>query len=245
MRDGSHPHSTGIGKSKGETRRIGYAGRMMAPRFVLWDLDGTLVDSSADIAAAANAARAGLGLEPLPERVVRSFVGEGAVRLMEQVLADAPGTLERGLALFFDHYERHPVDRTRPYAGIDALVRALAGRQGIATNKPAHLSRTVVERLGWAGLFVSHVGAGDVARRKPAPDPLWRALELAGVARGEAVFVGDSSIDVDAARAAGVDCIAVSWGLRPRHELLAATVVVDTPAELEEALVRLSGGGAC
>jgi phosphoglycolate phosphatase len=214
-------------------------------RFVLWDLDGTLVDSSADITAAANAARAGLGLEPLSERTVRGYVGEGAVRLMEQVLADAPATLERGLSLFFDYYERHPVVHTRAYPGIDPLVRSLSGRQGIATNKPGHLSRAVVEHLGWSAHFAAHVGAGDVPRRKPAPDALRRALELAGVAPERAVFVGDSPIDVEAAAAAGLACIAVSWGLRPRHELTGASVVVDTPMELEEALLRLDDGWAC
>jgi 2-phosphoglycolate phosphatase len=217
----------------------------MSTRFVLWDLDGTLVDSSADITAAANAARAGLDLAPLPERVVRGFVGEGAARLMEQVLGDAPAAFERGLALFYAHYERHPVVHTRPFPGLEPLVRALAGRQGIATNKPGHISRAVVERLGWSGLFAAHVGAGDVPRRKPAPDALWMALEVAGVAPGRAVFVGDSPIDVEAAAAAGLPCIAVSWGLRPRHELTGAKAVVDSPAELEEALLRLDDGWAC
>jgi len=103
----------------------------------------------------------------------------------------------------------------------------------------------VVERLGWAGLFRSHVGAGDVPRRKPAPDALLMALELAGVARAEAVFVGDSPIDVETAASAGVDCIAVSWGLRPRHELLHAPAIVDSPAELEEALLRLDATVCC
>ena len=217
----------------------------MTTRFVLWDLDGTLVDSSADIAAAANAAREGLGLPPLSEREIRGYVGEGAARLMAQVLSDAPGEFTRGLALFYDHYERHPVVHSRPYAGLEPLVRALAGRQGIATNKPGHISRAVVEHLGWSAWFVAHVGAGDVEHRKPAPDALWRALELAGVESSRAVFVGDSSIDVEAAKAAGIDCIAVSWGLRPRHELVGASVIVDTPAELEEALLRLDDGWAC
>jgi phosphoglycolate phosphatase len=162
---------------------------------------------------------------------------------MDQVLGpDAPELLRaRGLELFLAHYGRDVLARTRPYAGIDRLVRALAGHQGIATNKLAAFSREIVSRLGWDGLFRSHVGGGDVPRRKPAPDAVFRALELAGVRREDAVFVGDSPIDLRTAAAAGIDFIAVSWGLRPRHELLDATVIVDDVAELEEALLRLDG----
>lgn len=218
----------------------------MTGRFVLWDLDGTLIDSGADIAAAANEARAGLGLAPLPEAVVRGYIGEGARRLMDQAVGEEePEALRlQGLELFFASYGERLLAQTRPYPGIDRLVRALAGRQGIATNKPSPFSRAIVEGLGWGGLFRALVGGGDVANRKPAPDAVWRALELAGVPKANAVFVGDSLIDVQTAKAAGVDFIAVSWGLRPRHELLDASVIVDTVDELEEALVRLDGA-AC
>ena len=219
----------------------------MTVPFVLWDLDGTLVDSGADIAHAANAACADLGLPPFPEAVVRSHIGEGARVLLDRLLGEdaAPADRDRALALFMGHYERSAAVHTRPYPGIDRLVRALAGRQGIATNKPGPLSRRVVEAMGWSALFRSHVGAGDVERRKPAPDAVLRALELAEVDRSACVFVGDSPIDIATAQAAGVAFVAVSWGMRPRHELLAAPVIVDTAEELEQALLRLGGAGAC
>ena len=211
-------------------------------RYVLWDLDGTLIDSGADIARAANEAREGLGLAPLPERVIRGFIGEGAKRLMEQVVGpESPQLHARGLELFFDAYGRSGFPNTRPYEGVDRLVRALAGRQGIATNKPSGFSRAIVAQLGWEGLFTSLVGGGDVPNRKPAPDAVFEALSRAGVPIGEAVFVGDSPIDIQTARAAGVEMIAVSWGLRPRHELLEAPVIVDSVSELEEAILRLDG----
>lgn len=215
----------------------------MQRRFVLWDLDGTLVDSGADIARAANAACVDLGRDPITEARVRSLIGEGARALLDKLLGeDAPESLRaQALARFFEHYERDLVVATAPYPGIDALVRSLAGRQGIATNKPGAMSRRIVEAMGWSDLFVSHVGVGDVPNRKPAPDSVLRALELAGVDRTQCVFVGDSPIDLATSRAAGVDFIAVSWGMRPRHELIEATCIVDSVAELEEALLRLDG----
>lgn len=211
-------------------------------RFVLWDLDGTLIDSGTDIALAANEAREGLGLARLPEPVIRGFIGEGAKRLMEQVVGPEARELHaRGLELFFDAYGRSGFPNTRPYEGIDRLVRALAGRQGIATNKPSGFSRAIVAQLGWEGLFSSLVGGGDMPNRKPAPDAVFEALNRAGVRVEDAVFVGDSPIDIHTGRAAGIETIAVSWGLRPRHELLDARVIVDTVGELEEALLRLDG----
>jgi phosphoglycolate phosphatase len=212
-------------------------------RFVLWDLDGTLIDSGDDIVSAANALRAELGLVPLPSGLVRSFIGEGAARLVEQVVGHDtsvsahPDALPRFLRL----YEQNLVVRTRPYPGIDRLVRSLEGRQAIATNKPSHFSRRIVEGLGWSSLFRANIGADDVERRKPAPDAVFRALELSGVRREEAVFVGDTPIDIATAKAAGIDFICVSWGLRPRHELLEAPVIVDDADELEEAILRLDG----
>jgi phosphoglycolate phosphatase len=212
-------------------------------RFVLWDLDGTLIDSGTDIALAANAARVEVGLVPLPHATIKGFVGEGAKRLMEQVVGDGHDAAfhARALECFFDAYGKTGFTNTRPYDGIDRLVRGLAGRQGIATNKPSAFSRDIVARLGWEGLFRSLVGGGDVPNRKPAPDAVFEALRRAGVSKEEAVFVGDSPIDVQTARAAGIDFVAVSWGLRPRHELLDAPAIVDTVDELEEALLRLDG----
>jgi len=212
-------------------------------RFVLWDLDGTLIDSGTDIAIAANTARVSMGLAPLPQATIKGFIGEGAKRLMEQVIGEEHDAAfhARALEHFFESYGKSGFPNTQPYEGIDRLVRALAGRQCIATNKPSGFSRDIVHQLGWSGLFRSLVGGGDVPNRKPAPDAVFEALRRAGVSVGEAVFVGDSPIDLHTARAAGIDFIAVSWGLRPRHELLEAPAIVDSVGELEEAILRLDG----
>ncbi len=215
----------------------------MSGRFVVWDLDGTLVDSGADIVASANAARVQLGMPPLADAAVRELIGEGAKQLMDRTVGvDAPEELRRrGLELFYEHYGEHLLDRTRPYAGVDALVRAHAGRQAIATNKPSPFAHRMVEGLGWHRFFRAIVGRDDVPHRKPAPDAVLRALEIARVDLPNAVFVGDSPIDLATARAAGIDFIAVTWGLRPRQELADAPAVVDSVAELEAALARLEG----
>jgi phosphoglycolate phosphatase len=211
---------------------------MQTHPFVLWDLDGTLVDSGTDIANAANAARADVGLTPIPEETVRSYVGEGAARLMEQVVGPNASDDLRKAALerFFVRYGEKLQVHTQPYPGIDALVHRLAGHQAIATNKPGPLARRLVELLGWKDCFRAVVGGGEVPSRKPAPDAVFRALELSGVPLKDAVFVGDTSIDIKTAAAAGIRFVCVSWGLRPRAELAAAEVIVDTSAQLERAI---------
>ena len=211
---------------------------MKSPPFVVWDLDGTLIDSGHDIALAANAARADLGRSPLSEEVVRSYVGEGAARLMDRVIGEAEPAEVRKAALerFFVRYGDNLLVHTQAYPGIDALVRRLGDRQAIATNKPGPFARRLVEMLGWSGLFRAVVGGGEVPNRKPAPDAVLKALELSGVAKEEAVFVGDTSIDIRTAAAADIRFVCVSWGLRPREELLGASVIVDTADELARAL---------
>lgn len=207
-------------------------------RFVVWDLDGTLLDSGDDIAFAANEARVSLGMEALPPHVVRSFVGEGAARLMQRVIGEdrEPALHKAGLDAFLAVYGQHLWRTTRPYPGLDALVHRLEGRQAIATNKPGALARRLVTHAGWDGCFRATVGGGDVERRKPAPDAVFHALELSGVALSDAIFVGDSPIDIETARNAGIDFVCVSWGLRPREELVSAPRLVDTAEELARVL---------
>lgn len=211
---------------------------MAHPPFVIWDLDGTLIDSGADIANAANTARADLGFPPLAESVVRSYVGEGAARLMQRVMGEheSPELHKSGLERFLVRYDEKLRVHTNPYPGIEALVRKLEGDQAIATNKPGHLTRKLLGLLDWTGLFRTVVGGGEVPNRKPAPDAIHRVLELASVRLEDAIFVGDTPIDINTAKAAGIRFVCVSWGLRPREELSEAELIVDTAEELERAI---------
>lgn len=204
--------------------------------YVLWDLDGTLVDSGRDIARAANEARRTLGFDPLPYDVVRSYVGEGSQKLMQRVMGEDTSLHAPGLERFLEYYGNHLADETRPYDGIDALVRRLAGRQSITTNKPGALARRLVSLMGWDGLFDQVLGGDDVAHKKPAADMVLRAIELAGVSASDVVLVGDTWIDIETARAAGIEVLTVTWGLRPAAELQGAPNLISSAAQLAAAL---------
>ncbi len=221
---------------------------------VIFDLDGTLVDSGADIAAAADHARRTAGLSPLPAAVIIGYVGDGTRRLMERVLAHDPATgrpggplatadLEAGLARFGEYYREHLLDRTRPYPGIVALLDALAPRRLlVATNKPRRFTEEVLAGLGLAGRFHRVVAGDDGPARKPDPAHLRACLAGTGIAPQRTVVVGDSPNDIMAARRADMPCVAVSWGLTPREALVAAgpTALVDDAATLASLLgVRL------
>ena len=214
---------------------------MKRPRLVVFDLDGTLIDSVADLATALNETLRDLepGSLGLPLDRVRSFVGEGARRLVSRGLdaAGIPTDPDAAVSVFMERYSHHLLDTTRFYPGVEALLRGLAGRRlAVLTNKPGGFSRAILEGLGGAGHFFAVIG-GDDGARKPDPAGLLRLCAAVGAAPREAVLVGDSAIDVRTARAASVPMIGVSWGLAPAG--FAADppdFVVHTPAELLAAL---------
>jgi phosphoglycolate phosphatase len=186
-------------------------------RLVVFDLDGTLIDSSRDLAAAVNRAlrRAAPDAPALPEDVVRTFIGSGARVLITRSLAEAglPQSVDEVLALFLEEYRRGLLDATRLYPGTeDALSRLRDRRLAVLTNKPGDMSRVILEGLGVAGRFFRIYGAGDVEARKPDPAGLRRIAEEAGVDVEEAVMVGDSGIDVRTGRAAGALTAGVTYG---------------------------------
>jgi phosphoglycolate phosphatase len=209
---------------------------------VIFDLDGTLVDSGADIAAAANAVRERLNRPRLPEATVVGYVGDGARKLLERSLAHPdrpdeepePATAEAvdaALAMFLDIYGAHLLDRTRPYPGIMALLQALGpATLMVATNKPRQLTLPILAGLDLAGYFERVVAGDDVERRKPHPDHLRACLAGHAWRPARVAMVGDSPNDVAAARALGLHAVAVGWGLVDVERLRAAepdALVVD------------------
>jgi phosphoglycolate phosphatase len=189
-------------------------------RLLVFDLDGTLVDSSRDIATAVNAAFACLapGTPTIPLDAILSFVGEGARLLIERSLAHAALDLppDDVLAVYLECYREHLLDTTTLYPGIAEALDALEGTTlAVLTNKPGDMSRAILEGLGVGARFARVWGAGDIPSRKPDPAGLLRLMGDVGFAPEETWMVGDSATDVSAGRAAGVRVAGVTWGFHP------------------------------
>lgn len=192
----------------------------LSTRLLVFDLDGTLVDSTRDLAAATNEAlqRVAPGRPALPVETVQGFVGNGARVLIEKTLGHAEVSLpaDELLPVFLECYARCLLDTTRPYPGIPEALDALQGRaMAVLTNKPGPLARTLLEGLGLASHFARIWGPGDVPERKPAPGGLERLIDELGATPGTTWMIGDSAVDVQTARAAGVRVAGVTWGLAP------------------------------
>ncbi len=213
--------------------------KLVGPRLVIFDLDGTLVDSRLDLANAVNRVLEDVGRPALPVEEIVGFVGNGVNRLLERAVAD-PNLVAAARPLFERHYGDGLLVHTRPYPGVDRLVRDLGAERtlAVASNKPGPWVRAIVAGLGWSEAIPHVVGGGEVAHLKPATDMVEHLLEETGCSRAEAVMVGDMEVDVELAAAAGLPFIGVSWGLAGRERLLAAGArqIVDSAADLERLL---------
>ena len=226
----------------------------MSIQLVVFDLDGTLIDSRRDLADATNALVAELGGQALSVEAVTAMVGEGAAVLVGRALTAAgldprtPGALERFLA----HYDDRLTVHTRPYEGlVDALsaLRSDGRTLAVLTNKPGRPSREILERLELAPFFSQVIGGDTAAGRKPDPSGLLSLAQRAQVAPSATVMVGDSRIDAETARRAGaVPCIACYGFGAPAGSLvpLPGEMAIDHPSELPEAIrsFRPDTGGA-
>lgn len=216
--------------------------RWLHLRAVLFDLDGTLIDSAEDLARAANAMRAGRGLAPLPLARYRPHGGTGARGMLGQAFGSAPGQAgyEALKHEFLDRYEALMYDHTRPFAGIEAELAGLAAAGlawGIVTNKAERfaLPLTAALRLGAATV----VGGDTTGHAKPHPAPLLEAARRLGVAPQHCLYVGDDERDVIAGRAAGMATAVAAWGyLGPQadHGRWGADLTLTAPGELLKAL---------
>jgi phosphoglycolate phosphatase len=197
-------------------------------RAILFDLDGTLVDSAPDIHAGVAALLAEDGIPPLPFEAIRSFIGGGVPVLMDRVMhalgmTDDPARHADLVARFTARYEHAPDGLTKPYPGVPAALDALAAGglpMGLCTNKPEGPTRTLLSDLGWTARFACLVGGDTLPQRKPDPAPLHEAITRIG--GGQVLFVGDSEVDAETARAAGVPLLLFTGGYRK-------TPVADLP----------------
>ena len=194
--------------------RHGTAGPRLRIDLLIFDLDGTLVNTVHDIWRSTNVMRRALGLPPLSLRAVRSHIGHGGRRVLEKVLPPAlRHRRDEAVGIFWAHHRAHLLDRSRLYPGVaETLRRFRRTPKVILTNKALGLALPLLKGLGIARHFRAVLGGDSLALAKPSPDPIWKLLEDFGVAADRALIVGDSEVDIQAGRAAGIHTCAVTYG---------------------------------
>ena len=219
------------------------------PRAVVFDLDGTLIDSAPDVARSLNIVLTEHGRNTVGLEQVRGFIGDGAAKLLERGLAATGGgtaaEVRAATARFLEAYEAEPAGLTRPYPGVVATLERLLNqgiRLGICTNKAAGATRAVLAALALDQYFGAVIAGDTLPVRKPDPAPLRAALDRLGAGAGEAVMVGDNEHDAATAAAAGVPCILVTYGYaRAPLASLPAAARIDRFEEVPGVLERLAG----
>lgn len=219
-----------------------------APRAILFDLDGTLLDTAPDMVGALNSLRLERQLEPLPFETARSKVSHGAARLINLGFPHADtvelAALQRR---FLEIYRASLARETRLFAGMETVLEALADRGlalGIVTNKPAWLTDPLLDELQLRPRFACVVSGDTVGERKPHPLPMLHAAQLAGVAAGDCIYVGDAQRDIQAAHAAGMPAVVATYGYLQEGEdwqAWGADGFVERPADLPGWLERRMG----
>jgi phosphoglycolate phosphatase len=226
-------------------------------KLVIFDLDGTLIDSRLDLVHSVNAALHHIGRPELPDDVIASYVGDGAPILIQRALGGEvvdDALVRQGLQFFLSYYREHKLDHTTVYGGVFEALQSIQNspRQSsngnhrsnsnevtrqmvVLTNKPVVPSRAIVEALGMGPFFSQIYGGNSFATKKPDPEGARKLLEESGVRPEEAVIVGDSHVDVETGRNAGLWTVGVTYGFAP-HTLHGdpPDVLVDTPGELVE-----------
>jgi phosphoglycolate phosphatase len=212
---------------------------------LVFDLDGTLVDSRRDIADSANALIVHYGGSPLPEEQIGMMVGDGAAVLVERALTAAGFPLRTdSLSTFLDIYDARLLAHTTVYDGMREALDALRslGPAAVLTNKPTRASQRILDALAIAHYFTEVIGGDGRFRRKPAPDALLHLMKVHGVSPTETVLIGDSRIDWETAAAAGTNVCLARYGFGfegfPADRLTGAEFVVDTPQQLVDVLTR-------
>src|SRR5438477_4889169 len=214
-------------------------------KLVIFDLDGTLIDSRLDLIHSVNAMLRHFKHPELPGEVVASYVGDGAPMSVRRALGDPEDEkfFKNALEFFLGYYREHKLDHTRVYDGIPEALRIIQANgsqrnMAVLSNKPVNPTRAIVEALGLAQFFVRVYGGNSFETKKPDPLGVETLLKETGTARENAMIVGDSSIDVLTGRNAGIATCGVIYGFAP-HTLceVPPDVVVETPQQLGELFV--------
>ena len=209
----------------------------------IFDLDGTLIDSRSDIAFSLNLVLARMNMPGLSESRVGDFVGSGVQKLVERTLQEITGhqpaaeLVQTSITLFREEYGKHLLDKTRLCYGVSAALDRLPWAAfAVVTNKPESFSRRILEGLGVGNRFCTILGGDSIRNRKPHPEALLKAMEVCKASPSETAMVGDSAVDIQAGKAAGVTTCGVLGGFRPREELEAAgcDVIIENMLELPD-----------
>jgi len=215
-------------------------------KLLIFDLDGTLVDSRIDLANSVNAMLRHYGRPELPAEIIGSYIGNGAPMLVRRSLGDPDDEayVQEALLYFMAYYREHKLDTTYVYAGIKEALEALRNggngnspRMAVLSNKPVGPSRGIVDALGLGPYFFQVYGGNSFHTKKPDPAGVQALLEESGAQPAETVIIGDSDVDIITARNAGAFSLGVTYGLAP-HTLEDAPpdVLIDHPQELTEVL---------
>jgi len=206
----------------------------MKIKLIIFDLDGTLVDSIIDITNALNYAIGPYGLETLTVEKTISLVGEGITSLIWKLLAEKETGLHSVvLRRFLDYYSEHLTDYSVPYPGVRETLEILKNyRKAVISNKREDLSRRLLEKLELAGYFDIIWGSDSVPEKKPSPVPVLEMMKKLSCKPDEAVIVGDSNYDIESGRAAGVRTVAVSYGYRKVDLLKDADFIINSMKDL-------------
>jgi phosphoglycolate phosphatase len=223
-------------------------------RLLVFDLDGTLIDSGADLCASVNAMLRHFDRPPLPEKVISTYIGDGAARLVSRSLGEPDAAfLDSALAYFLDYYREHKLDQTYVYPGVFASLDSLRFEPGgaarsmaVLTNKPIGPSQAICDALGLSPYFFRIYGGNSFVTKKPDPEGLLALLKEAGVSAQETLMIGDSDVDIRTARNAGVWSMGCTYGLAPQTLVTEPPdCVVDSPADWPLALAGEGEQLAC
>jgi phosphoglycolate phosphatase len=204
--------------------------------FIIFDLDGTLVDSQGDITSAVNCVREELGFAPLSIEEVRACLGSGIKSLVERVVPDKSEKVrEDALERFKFHYGKRLTDTTKPYDGALEMLEALKGvKKAVLSNKTETFSKEILERLGLLKYFTAVWGGDTLGVKKPDPKPILDLIKNSKAEKSKTLMVGDSANDFKAAAAAGIKCAAVLYGYSTPQQIkeFNPDYLIKTPAEL-------------
>jgi phosphoglycolate phosphatase len=205
---------------------------------LIFDLDGTLIDSSEDLAIAMNATRVHMGLAEIDPGLIYSYVGNGAAVLVRRALGLGMDeeSFQRGLSFFLKFYRAHALEHTQLYPGIRASIEELHGNRhslAVLTNKPGRIGSDILQAVGVAKYFFRIYGGDSLSEKKPDPIGIQLLREEVQAKADETLMIGDSSVDVQAAINAGVRSCGVMWGFQPKSfEQYRPDYLIDDPKEI-------------